>query len=107
MSKTLKVNDAFYAVPVQGPNRGRLQMFMSSVPAAEVCGPEFTPDGTTVFLAIQHPAEGSKFGEFTTLWPDGSGLPRPSVIAIRAEDGRVIGAKPAGATRRDLLGLKQ
>lgn len=107
MSKTLKVNDAFYAVPVQGPNRGRLQMFMSSVPAAEVCGPEFTPDGTTVFLAIQHPAEGSKFGEFTTIWPDGSGLPRPSVIAIRAEDGRVIGAKPTGATRRDLLGLKQ
>ncbi len=105
-SKTLKVNDGFYAVPVQGPNRGRLQMFMSSVPAAEVCGPEFTPDGTTVFLAIQHPGEGSKHGEFSTLWPDGVGIPRPSVIAIRAEDGRVIGTKAQGTTRRDLLGLR-
>ncbi len=105
-TNTLKHHDGFFAVPVEGPNRGRLQQFMSSVPDAEVCGPEFTPDCTTVFLAIQHPAEGSQHGKFTTLFPDGKGLPRPSVIAIRAEDGRVIGGPPKGASRRSLLGLQ-
>jgi secreted PhoX family phosphatase len=102
----LKRNDGFYAVPVQGTDRGRLRQFMSSVPAAEVCGPEFTPDGTTLFLAIQHPGEGSKYGAFSTSWPDGEGPPRPSVIAIRAEDGRPIGTREKKRTRRALLGIE-
>ncbi|MCU0315909.1 MAG: PhoX family phosphatase [Fimbriimonadaceae bacterium] len=98
--------DGFYACPVEGDQRGHLQRFMSTVPDSEVCGPEFTPDGTTLFLAIQHPAEGSEFGAFSTQWPDGKGLPRPSIVAIRAEDGRVIGSAKGTQSRRSLLGLR-
>ncbi|NLI01507.1 MAG: PhoX family phosphatase [Chthonomonadales bacterium] len=91
--KALDRRDGFYAVPVAGPERGRLRQFMESVEGSEVCGPEFTPDGKTVFLAIQHPGEGSTFSNPTTRWPDGSGPPRPSVIAIQAENGGVIGGR--------------
>jgi len=92
---TLKVRDGFYAVPTDGPDRGYLRQFMASVTGSEVCGPEFTPDGTTAFLAIQHPGEGSKFAQPSTRWPDGEGPPRPSVIAIRADNGGVIGSRGA------------
>lgn len=98
--------DGFFAVPVSGPERGRLVQFMETVEGSEVCGPEFTPDGTTAFLAIQHPGEGSTSASPSTAWPDGKGLPRPSVIAIQAKDGGVIGSRGDGTalTRRGLLG---
>ncbi|MBM3493592.1 MAG: DUF839 domain-containing protein, partial [Armatimonadetes bacterium] len=89
--KALGRRDGFYAVPVAGPERGRLMQFMETVEGSEVCGPEFTPDGKTAFLAIQHPGEGSTFARPSTRWPDGSGPPRPSVIAIQAENGGAIG----------------
>ncbi|MFN3729439.1 MAG: PhoX family protein [Fimbriimonadaceae bacterium] len=90
---SLKVRDGFFAVPTEGPDRGKLMQFMESVVGSEVCGPEFTPDGKTAFLAIQHPGEGSTFAKPSTHWPDGSGIPRPSVIAIEAENGDVIGSR--------------
>ena len=89
--KALGRRDGFYAVPVAGPDRGRLVQFMESVEGSEVCGPEFTPDGKTAFLAVQHPGEGSSFAKPSTRWPDGSGAPRPSVIAIQSESGHTIG----------------
>jgi hypothetical protein len=88
-------NDGFFICPVEGPERGYVRQFFSSVVGSEVCGPEFTPDNTTLFLAIQHPGSGGTWEEPISTWPDGSGPPRPSVIAIRAEDGRPIGAKEA------------
>ena len=91
--KALGRRDGFYAVPVSGPERGKLMQFMESVEGSEVCGPEFTPDGKTAFLAIQHPGEGSTFAKPSTRWPDGEGPPRPSVIAIQAENGSVIGGR--------------
>jgi secreted PhoX family phosphatase len=67
---------------------------------AELCGPAFTPDGRTLFLAIQHPgeedAEGNpgSFENPPTRWPDfAAGMPtRPSVVVITKEDGGPIGA---------------
>jgi len=91
-ARAIKYNDGLFAVPVQGPQRGNLQQFFSSVAGSEVCGPEFTPDNRTLFLAIQHPGEGGTFEKPISTWPDRVGLPRPSVITIQAFDSRPIGS---------------
>ena len=91
-ARAIKYNDGLFAVPVQGAQRGNVQQFFSTVTGSEVCGPEFTPDNRTLFLAIQHPGEGGTFEEPISTWPDRVGLPRPSVITIQAFDSRVIGS---------------
>jgi hypothetical protein len=81
-------NDGLFAVPVDGPNRGELKQFFSSITGSEICGPEFSGDNTSLFLAIQHPAEGSKFERPSTRWPDNRRAlpPRPSVIVLQNND---------------------
>jgi secreted PhoX family phosphatase len=79
---TIQKNDGVFVVPVNGNDRGFLRQFLSSPVGAEVCGPEFAPDNETLFCAIQHPGEGSRISQPTSLWPDGAVVPRPSVIAI-------------------------
>ncbi len=84
-------NGAF-VVPVSGPDRGRLEQFMSAPAGAEVCGCEFTPDGSTLFLSVQHPGEGGTVAAPASDWPDGGGRPpRPGVIAVRRQDGGRVG----------------
>jgi LPXTG-motif cell wall-anchored protein len=90
----LKHMDGFYAVPVEGPERGFLRQFYATVAGTETCGPEFTPDNRTVFLAIQHPGEGGTFAEPVSTWPGGD-IPKPSVIAIQSAAGSPIGMGPA------------
>jgi uncharacterized protein len=86
-------NDGCWVCPTTGPERGRLQQFMCAPVGAEVCGCTFTPQFDTLFLSIQHPGEGGTVLEPTSHWPDGPGtLPRSSVIAVRKEDGGVIGS---------------
>ncbi len=89
-ARTIKYNDGAFIVPTAGSQRGNNQQFFSSVAGSEVCGPEFTPDNRTLFLAIQHPGEGGTFEEPISTWPDRVGLPRPSVIFISAFDNRPI-----------------
>jgi hypothetical protein len=89
-ARTIKYNDGAFIVPTAGSQRGNNQQFFSSVAGSEVCGPEFTPDNRTLFLAIQHPGEGGTFEEPISTWPDRVGLPRPSVIFITAYDNRPI-----------------
>ncbi len=88
--------DALYAAETDGPSRGVTRCFLTAPRGAEVCGPTFTPDGTTMFVAIQHPAEerDSTFDRPSTRWPDfKSGMPpRPSVLAITRSDGGEIGS---------------
>lgn len=74
-------NDGIYAVPTSGDDRGWVRMFLSGPRGCEICGPEFTPDCTTLFCAIQHPGEGSTLADLSSSWPDGT-IPRPSVIAV-------------------------
>ncbi len=90
-ARAINFNDGVFAVPVQGAERGNLKQFFSTVAGSEICGPEFTPDNRSLFLAIQHPGEGGTFEEPISTWPDRQGLPRPSVITVQAFDSRIIG----------------
>ena len=57
----------------------------------EVCGCEFTPDGRTLFLTIQHPGEGGTLDKPRSHWPDGNGLPaRAALLAVEREDGAPV-----------------
>ena len=87
-------NDSLYAAATSGDKRGATRCFFTAPDGAEVCGPEFTPDGKTLFLAMQHPGEGSTFDKPSTRWPDFRPdlPPRGSVIAVTKDDGGEIGS---------------
>ena len=89
------IADGLYAADTAGPGRALTRLFYQAPTGAEVCGPRFTPDDQTVFLAIQHPGEdsGSTFERPSTRWPDfrEDMPPRPSVIAIVKKGGGAVG----------------
>ncbi len=81
-------NNGCYVVPTAGAERGLLRQIASAPVGAEVCGCEFTPDGRTLFLSIQHPGEGGSIDAPASHWPDGGSLPaRSAVVALEREDG--------------------
>jgi secreted PhoX family phosphatase len=97
--------DGVWALETEGPNRGMGRMFFRVPVGAEMCGPCFTPDGRTLFVAVQHPAtdggetftrsgKGSTFEDPATRWPDFEPTmpPRPSVVVITKRDGGLIGS---------------
>lgn len=81
-------NSGCFVCATSGPERGVPQQILSAPVGAEVCGCEFTPDGRTLFLSIQHPGQGGTVEAPRSHWPDGGDLPpRPTLIAVRREDG--------------------
>ena len=101
MDDTLGPNDAVFMVDTEGPLRGRALQFLSAPTGCEVCGPAFTPDNRTFFVAIQHPGLVDKA---TYANPGAAGRttgrdmpPRPSVVAIYREDRREGGRPALGA----------
>ena len=88
-------NDALYAAHTSGPSRGALRGFLSGPRGAEIAGPAFTPDGTTLFVSVQHPGaeRGSTYDNPSSRWPDFrvDTPPRAAVLAITRTDGGEIG----------------
>ena len=97
-------NDGLWAMETEGELRGSSFNFFRCPIGAEMCGPKFTPDGKTLFLAVQHPGDAgvknwepfgraSTFDDPATRWPDfQEGMPpRPSVVVVTREDGGEIG----------------
>ncbi|CAX25510.1 conserved protein of unknown function, putative exported protein precursor (tat pathway signal) [Methylorubrum extorquens DM4] len=91
--------DGIWAVETEGPRRGTARHFLRVPVGAEMCGPCFTPDDETFFVAVQHPGEPDEEGALgsyekpSTRWPDFSPdlPPRPSVVAVRRTGGGRIG----------------
>ncbi|MGB3680865.1 MAG: PhoX family phosphatase [Rubrobacteraceae bacterium] len=79
---TFKNNGIFVMPAVEEQARGDAFQFASGPVESEMTGPFFTPDGKTLFLAVQHPGEESEsVDEPTSTWPGGD-KPKPAVIAI-------------------------
>ncbi len=90
--------DGIWGLETEGAGRGTSKLFFRCPNGAEMCGPCFTPDMETFFVAVQHPGEGedAKPGTFenpATRWPDFKPdmPPRPSVVAITKKGGGKIG----------------
>jgi uncharacterized protein len=93
--------DGLWGVETEGEARATSRHFFRCPRGAELCGPCFTPDDTTLFIAVQHPGEAnegpnarSSFDNPSTRWPDFQDCvpPRPSVMAItKRGGGRIAG----------------
>jgi secreted PhoX family phosphatase len=77
-------NDGVFRVPVAGPERGKVQQFLTVPRQAEACGPLITADDQSLFFAVQHPGEDGTFAAQASTWPHTDDFPRPSVcVAYR------------------------
>lgn len=97
--KTTGRTDGLFALETEGSMRGTSRLFFRCPEGAELCGPCFTPDLETLFVAVQHPGESDDAAVLATAeqprtrWPDfvEGTPPRPSVVAVTRKAGGKIG----------------
>ena len=85
--------DGIWVSATMGERKALTKQFLRAPIGAEICSPCFTPDYKTMFCSVQHPGDGSSYDKPSTRWPDFADHvpPRPSVIAITQDDGKIIG----------------
>ena len=89
-------NNGMFFFPTEGPAAGQAHQFASGPVECELTGPFWTPDGKTMFLAIQHPGEESTgLDNLTSRWPNlgGDPMPRPGVVAVTGFPGWPRGSR--------------
>jgi secreted PhoX family phosphatase len=80
------------------PRTGEIRRFLTGPWGQEITGVVTTPDGTSMFVNVQHPgghasAEEFAAGNYGSGFPDYNGsVPRSATLVITREDGGVIGA---------------
>lgn len=97
-SRMSGTNDGLWALETEGAKRSTGKMFFRVPNGAEMCGPAFSDDGESLFVAVQHPGDSGKPGEVrietaSTRWPDFTETmpPRPSIVVIRKKAGGRVG----------------
>lgn len=77
-------NNGLFYIPMSGPDAGQVIQIASAPVNAEFTGPYFSPDGSELFLSVQHPGEKTRsHEEVTSHWPEGgSAMPKSSVVVI-------------------------
>lgn len=75
-------NDGVFRVPTSGPDRGKVEQFVTVPRGAEACGPLVTDRNRSLFFAVQHPGEAdtATFEAPQSTWPHTDDFPRPSVV---------------------------
>ena len=68
------------------PVTGEIRRFLVGPNECEVTGLSWSADRRTMFVGIQHPGE-----DGGSHWPDMNDVPRSAIIAVRREDGGIIG----------------
>lgn len=93
--------DGIWGLETEGAARATGKLFFRCPAGAEMCGPQFTPDDETLFVAVQHPGEAddedssaapATFENPSTRWPDFDPAvpPRPAIVAITRKGGGKI-----------------
>ncbi|MBT4792195.1 MAG: DUF839 domain-containing protein [Halobacteriovoraceae bacterium] len=79
-------HNGLFVIPAHGKNAGKVIQFASAPVAAEFTGLCFDPTEKTLFVSVQHPGETTKdLNKPTSHWPNGTGIPKPTVIAIEGK----------------------
>ncbi|WP_088285236.1 PhoX family phosphatase [Ideonella sp. A 288] len=78
---------------------GEVRRFLTGPTHGEITGAAMTPDGSTLFINVQHPGETPRYRgdpaapRKVSNWPDfrPDGRPRSATVAIRRRDGGAVG----------------
>jgi len=90
---TIGLCDGLFKVPLEGPERGRVQQFLSVPRESETCGPVIRSAESMVYVSVQHPGEGGSWAAQNSRFPDyvptgttpADGAwagPRPAVVQV-------------------------